>query len=614
MTRQRLILLSLAATAATLLHAGSTPAKGRISADHYQETVKFLASDAMKGRGTGTPQLKKAAAYIAGQFKALGIPPAAGNSYYQIFDVTTNARLAKGNELSYAVGGGKKQAASLGQEFNPYNFSGNAKVSGPVVFAGYGITAPEYDYDDYAGLDVQGKIVLVLRHEPQEFDEKSKFGGKVYTVHEQRQTKAVNAKFHGAKAVLFVNDMSNHPVDSDVVDKFSNNVGPNSPDIPFIQVKTELASHWLQPSGKNLKDWIEAVDKNLKPASFEIPGLTVDLAVNVQREVRQVPNVAAYLKGETDEYVILGAHFDHLGMGEQSSMAPDLAGKAIHHGADDNASGTAGLLELADYFAAQPKRKRGILFLAFSAEELGLIGSSYYVNHPLLPLDKAVTMINMDMIGRIKDGRVFVGGTGTGSTLLSILDETKPAHPRLKLDLSEQGGYGSSDHFSFTIKQVPVLFFFSGLHSDYHKPSDTWEKIDHVEAADLVNLVAEVTTRLQDAPRRPTYVKVSTPAPAATATASASGGGAWFGSVPDMGETKGGFKISDVTKGSPADVAGLKGGDLIVEFDGKTISNLYDFTYALRSKKPGDVVPIKYNRDGKILETKATLKSRSQMR
>lgn len=615
MTRQRMILVSLAASAALLLHAKSTPPKGVISADHYQQTVKFLASDALKGRGTGTPELKKAAAYIAGQFKALGIKPASGSSYYQTFDVTTNAKLGKGNELAYTVHGGKRQAAALSQEFNPYNFSGNARVSGPVVFAGYGITAPEYDYDDYAGLDVKGKIVLVLRHEPQEFDEKSKFGGKVYTVHEQRQTKAVNAKFHGAKAVLFVNDMSNHTVDSDVVDKFSSHVGPNSPDIPFVQVKASLVAQWLEPSGKNLKSWIEAVDKNLKPESFEIPGLTVDLDVNVQREVRQVPNVVAYLPGETDEYVILGAHFDHLGMGEQSSMAPDLAGKAIHHGADDNASGSAGLLELADYFAAQPKRKRGILFLAFSAEELGLIGSSYYVNHPILPLEKCVTMVNMDMIGRIKDGRVFVGGTGTGSTLMSLLDEVKPAHPKLKLDLSEQGGYGSSDHFSFTIKQVPVLFFFSGLHADYHKPSDTWEKIDNVDAADLVNLVAEVTIKLQEAPQRPTYVKVSTPAPAATASASASGGGgAWFGSVPDMGETKGGFKISDVTKGSPADVAGLKGGDLIVEFDGKAISNLYDFTYALRSKKPGDVVGLKYNRGGAVMETKATLKSRSQMR
>lgn len=614
MTRQRMILASLAAGFVLLLQAKTAPPKGKISADHYQQTVKFLASDELRGRGTGSPQLKKAAAYIAGQFKELGIKPAQASGYYQVFDVTTNAKLAKGNALSYAVNGGKKETAALGEEFNPYNFSGNGKLSGPVVFAGYGITAPEYDYDDYAGLDVKGKLVLVLRHEPQEFDEKSKFGGKVYTSHEQRQTKAVNAKFHGAKAVLFVNDMSNHPVDPDVVDKFSSHVGPNSPDIPFVQVKTELVSKWLQPTGKNLKDWIEAVDKGLKPQSFEIPGLTVDLDVNVQREVRQVPNVVAYLPGETDEYVILGAHFDHLGMGEQSSMAPDLAGKAIHHGADDNASGTAGLMELADYFAAQPKRKRGILFLAFSAEELGLIGSAYYVNHPILPLDKCVTMINMDMIGRIKDGKVFVGGTGTGSTLMGLLNEVKPAHPKLTLDLSEQGGYGSSDHFSFALKQVPVLFFFSGLHSDYHKPSDTWEKIDQVSAADLVNMVAEVTVKLQDAAQRPAYVKVTTHAPEATASASASGGGAWFGSVPDMGETKGGFKLSDVTKGSPADEAGLKGGDLIVEFDGKAISNLYDFTYALRAKKPGDEVTLKYARDGKVTETKTTLKSRRQMR
>ena len=254
---------------------------------------------------------------------------------------------------------------------------------------------------------------------------------------------------------------------------------------------------------------------------------------------------------------MLGAHFDHLGMGEQSSMAPDLAGKAIHHGADDNASGTAGLLELAGWFAGQPKQKRGILFLAFSGEELGLIGSSYYVNNPLLPLDKAVAMINMDMIGRIKDKRVFVGGSGTGAGFGAMLDQAKAKY-KLNLDMSDQGGYGSSDHFSFNTKQVPVLFFFSGLHSDYHKPSDTWEKIDQESASELLHLVADITTNLKTAAARPAFVKIQAPMPQATASASA-GGGAWFGSIPDMGESKGGFRLSDVTKDSPADEAGMKG-------------------------------------------------------
>jgi len=604
--------IAVAALAATFAWS-ATPAKGKISAESYRDTVKYLSSDQLKGRGTGSPQLEKAASFIAGQFKKSGIPPADGKSYYQRFRVTTKAKLGKGNALSYTLNGGAKTSLPLSQDFVPFNSSGNGKASGEVVFAGYGITAPEYGYDDYAGIDVKGKIVLLLRHEPQEFDDKSRFGGKGLTNHAMFTTKAVNAKFHGASAVVFVNDMMNHPSDPDQVEKFSNNVGPNSPDVPFVQIRAEVANQWLNAAGaKSLKDWAAEVDGDLKPRSFALAKLSVELTANVERQQKSVPNVAAYLKGETDEYVILGAHFDHLGMGEQSSMAPELAGKAIHHGADDNASGTAGLLELAAYFAGQPKQKRGILFLAFSGEELGLIGSSYYVNNPLLPLDKAVAMINMDMIGRIKDKRVFVGGTGTGTGLPAILDQAKAKY-KLNLDMSDQGGYGSSDHFSFNLKQVPVLFFFSGLHSDYHKPSDTWEKIGQDDAAELLHVVADVTSSLETAAVRPSFIKTQAPMPQASVNSGA-GGGAWFGSIPDMGETKGGFKLSDVTKGSPADEAGLKGGDLMTEFDGKPISNLYDFTYALRSKKPGDEVAIKYKRDGQEFATKTTLRSRAQRR
>lgn len=613
MTRTQLVSLLAAAALSVSMASAVTPAKGKISAESYRDTVKYLSSDELRGRGTGSPQLEKAAAFIASQFEKFGIPPADGKNYYQRFRVTTNANLGKGNSLSYTLNGGGKVTLPLPQEFVPFNSSGNGKASGAVVFAGYGITAPEYDYDDYAGVDVKGKIVMLLRHEPQEFDEKSKFAGKVYTNHAMMTNKAVNAKFHGARAVVFVNDMMNHPSDPDELDKFSRTVGPNSPDVPFVQVRAETADKWLAAGGeKNLKDWVAEVDRDLKPRSFEMAKLTVDLSTDVEREQKSVPNVTAYLKGETDEYVILGAHFDHLGMGEQSSMAPDLAGKAIHHGADDNASGTAGLLELAAWFAGQPRQKRGVLFLAFSGEELGLIGSSYYANNPVLPLNNAVAMINMDMIGRIKDKRVFVGGSGTGSGFGAMLDQAKAKYT-LNLDMSDQGGYGSSDHFSFNTKQVPVLFFFSGLHSDYHKPSDTWEKIDQNSAAELLHLVADVTTSLEAAETRPTFVKTQAPMPQATASASA-GGGAWFGSIPDMGESKGGFRVSDVTKGSPADEAGMKGGDLMTEFDGKPISNLYDFTYALRAKKPGDEVVLKYKRDGQEFTTKTTLRSRAQRR
>ncbi len=610
MTRRLASILTAGLLAAALAGAALRP--GVISEQSYRESVKFLAAPSLKGRLTGTPENEKAARWIAARFRELGLKPAPGQrDYFQRFEVTVSASLGKGNRLAESNGGGKPRALVAGQDFQPLNFSGNGRAAGEVVFAGYGITAPEYGYDDYAGIDAKGKIVLVLRHEPQEFDEKSPFAGRVYTSHAQVQNKAVNAKFHGAAAVLMVNDLPNHSGDEDRLDRFSGRVGPTSADIPFVQVRAAVAERWLERSGLSLKEWMEETDRTLKPRPAALAGLRVEVTADVVRRRSSSPNVAAYLPGETDESIIIGAHFDHLGLGEQSSMAPDQAGKAIHPGADDNASGTAGLLELAAYFAGRPKQKRGILFLAFSGEELGLIGSSFYVNHPLLPLEKTAAMINMDMIGRIQNGKVYVGGTGTGDSLKKILEESRAGSP-LQFDFSDQGGYGSSDHFSFVNKQVPVLFFFSGLHADYHKPSDTWDKINAAAAAQLLEVVARVAERLAGAEPRPQYVRVQMPQQ--PAMAGSAGSGAWFGSVPDMGQSKDGFRLSDVMKGSPAEAAGLKGGDVIVEFDGKPISNLYDFTYALRAKKPGETVAVKYRRDGQVYETKATLRSRGQMR
>ena len=251
-----------------------------------------------------------------------------------------------------------------------------------------------------------------------------------------------------------------------------------------------------------------------------------------------------------------------------------------------------------------------MLFLNFSGEELGLLGSSAYVSNPILPLNKAVAMLNMDMIGRIRDAKVFLSGSGTGSTFKPMLEEVK-AKTKLNLDFSEQGGYGSSDHTSFTTKQIPVLFFFSGLHADYHKPSDTADKIEAWNTAMLLEVVADISERLIAANDRPQFVRTADPRPQAVAGSSSSSGyGPYFGSIPDMSEVPGGFRISDVRENSPAAKAGLKSGDVIFEFDGKPIANLMDFTYALRAKKPGDPVTVKYRRAGEEIETKATLEQR----
>ena len=579
----------------------------------FLNDVKFLASKQLRGRATGSPELEKAAHFIAEQFRHAGLKPIDGKSYFQAFPVTTNARLGNANRFEYSLDG-STTTLKFQQDFIPFNFSSRAALAGQVVFAGYGITAPEYNYDDYAGIDVKGRIVLLLRHEPQEFDEHSVFSGKIYTEHAQFPSKASNAKIHGAAGIILVNDRAAHRGEPDDLEKFGATVGPADAGIPYVQIKADVAERWFTAAGKSFEDAQQAIDRDLHPQSFAFPdNLEIRANLDIERAVKTVHNVAGYLAGLTDEYIVIGAHYDHLGLGEQFSMAPSLVG-SIHPGADDNASGTAGVIELARWFSSQPKQKRGIMFLAFAGEELGLLGSSYFVNHPAFPMEKAVAMINMDMIGRIQSGKVHVGGVGTGSTLKPILEETIPKY-HLNVDFSDSTGYGSSDHTSFTTKQVPVLFFFSGLHADYHKPSDTWDKIDSAGATELLKLIADVGDRLRQDAVRPMFVRVKEASPhgsgAPTGSSSAGGGyGPNFGSIPDFTEIPNGVRFADVREDSPAAKAGLKAGDILVEFDGKPIQNLYDFTYALRAKKPGDEVLVKVLRDGQTLAVKVLLTQR----
>ena len=573
----------------------------KIDPNLYWNDVKYLASPELKGRATGSPELETAAAFLAGKYREFGIAPADGKSYLQAFDVTTNANLGPHNHFAFTESG--RTTTLNAADYVAFSFSSIGTFRGSVVFAGYGISAPEYHYDDYAGLDVKGKIVLVLRHEPQENDEKSVFAGKELTAHAAFTNKATNAKNHGAAAMILIDDAGNHPHDIAELVKFGSTDGPKDAGLEIVEVKESLIDGWFHDAGKNLATVQAQIDKELHPQSFAFPdSIRVDAEVDIRHEVSTVHNVAAYLPGTTDEYVIFGAHYDHLGMGGQFSLAPSVT--AIHPGADDNASGTAGVIELARWYAKQPKQKRGILFLNFSGEELGLLGSAWYVAHPELPLEKAVAMINMDMIGRIREGKVFVGGASTGSGLRPMLEKVAAKYP-LKIDFSEGPESSSSDHTSFITGQVPSLFFFSGLHGDYHKPSDTADKIDASDAATLLTMVSEIADDLRVEIDRPQFVKAA-PNPHGGSVGpvggTASGYGPWFGSIPDFGEGVKGVKFADLTPGSPAAKAGFKAGDVMVEFDGKKIDNLYDFTYALRAKQPGEKVQVKVLREGKAIE------------
>ena len=594
--------LAAVALGLALTAASASPSLPNADPVRYLDDIKALTTPNMEGRGDGTKGLGRAASLIEHRYKQLGLKPAGSHGYLQPFTVITGAKL-KGKNRVDVQQGGYKESLKLNQEFVPFSFSSSGAETGHMVFAGYGATAEEFGYDDYAGLDVKDKIVLLLRYEPPGFADKS--GHQGLTQHAQIITKAINARNHGAKAVILVNGKMGEG-EEDLLTRFGSVSGPENVGILLVQAKNSVADGWLRRIGKSLVEAQAQIDHSTKPASFEFPGdLQVAVDVGIETTRATVNNVLAYLPGKTDEYVILGAHYDHLGYGNYDSLAPSQIGQ-IHPGADDNASGTAGLLELARILSPMKGQlQRGILFASFAGEELGLLGSAEWVKEPTMPLDHAVAMINMDMIGRIKDNKVYIGGVGTGSTFRSLLEQAS-ANSGFKVEYS-QGGYAASDHTSFVAKKIPVLFFFSGLHSDYHKPSDTWEKINPNSAAQLVNVVAKVGEDLAGAAERPQFQVVAEDKPSAGGGA---GYGPYFGSIPDFGQVETGVRFSDVKPGSPAAKAGLKGGDVLVQFGDKPIKNLYDFTDALRRSKVGDVVEVTVLRDGKPIKASVKLEQR----
>jgi hypothetical protein len=594
--------------------AGPSPAKEaeqQFTSKEFLGPIKYLASDKLKGRGDGTKELDEAAQYIAKHFKKFRLKPAGDNgTYLQRFMITVGAQMGPNNSVTYQSGAIRTALAA--QDFVPFSFSEAVTVQAPLVFAGYGISAPEFDYDDYKGIDAKGKIVLVLRHEPQENDEKSVRAGKQLTTHAEIVNKAINARNHGAVGMILVNDLGNHPGESDELLKFGTLTGPEEMQIAALQVKAAVVDEWLKPSGKSLEELRQAIDKDLSNHSFALPPpAQVALLVDIEQIRKQVANVLGVLSSQDEELagqcIVIGAHYDHLGLGDQHSLAPSQIGQ-IHHGADDNASGTSAVLELADGFGHErPRPTHTLVFVAFAGEETGLLGSSYYTSHPACSLDKTLAMVNMDMIGRVSKNKLYVGGTGTSPGFKKLVED---ADRDVGLELGySASGYGASDHMSFTIRSVPVLFFFSGLHSDYHKPSDTWEKINAEDGAKVVRLVAQVVDGLDQLKERPTFVRVAEPTP--SAMGGGGGYGPYFGSIPDFGAAEhGGVKFADVRDGSPAAKAGFKAGDTLIDFGGKKIDNLYDFTYALRAHKAGDKVPVTVLRNGEKLTREVTLEVR----
>src|SRR5882672_93118 len=574
-----------------------------LSPIRYMRDVTYLASDELKGRGDGSPELDRAADYIAEQFRLAGLSPAGeAKSYFQGFDITTGAVLGAKNEFS--MGGANLR---INDDFVPINFSSTAEFEGALVFAGYGITAPEYKYDDYSRIDASGKIAVVFEREPQENDPKSVFAGTGLTAHASFTNKAINARLHGAKGVIFIAAPSQETEDLGLAERQE---AESDLGISAVHTKRATLVKAFKDAGKDPAALQQAIDKDLTPQSFAFSGARARIATDVVRTRKTIRNVIGVLPGADpilkDEWVVVGAHYDHLGLGNRNSLAPSQIGE-VHHGADDNASGTAGVMELARIAAENNHAwKRSVLFIAFAGEEIGLLGSSDFANHPTVPLKGIDAMINMDMIGRVTNNRLFIGGVGTSPSLKQIVEDlNKPAG--LDLNFSDSG-YGSSDHTSFNAKKIPVLFFFSGLHTDYHKPSDTADKINAEGAVKVLSVVYGTVDRLATDTQRLPYHEIAQPPQAGRG--GGGGYGPYFGSVPDFRDDLKGVLFSDVQNNSPAAKAGLKGGDLLVEFDGKQILTLSDYAYALRTKKPGDIVAVVVKRNGQDVKTDVTLEAR----
>jgi aminopeptidase YwaD len=567
--------------------------------------LAWLADDAREGRGVGTPGVAAAAAYLAEGFREAGLSPGGDDgSFIQRFEMPVEIRVSKAS-LSL-------RAAPLarGSDFEPFLSSGDGAASGEPVFAGYGISAPELGYDDYEKLDVAGRIVLVLDDRPT--GEKSPLRGPQATELLRRAFKIASARARGATALLVAPSGPPGPGDPPLPGNAGRdwaNPTQQSSALPVIALSWEAASRIVAAAGgPGLAARKHRIDSDGKPASASLPGAEVALEVAVERRRGMEANVVAILPGRDPELkrqaVVVGAHYDHLGRGEFGSLAPDRRGE-IHNGADDNASGAAGLLELARAFAAQPRTRRSLVLVAFSGEEAGLAGSREYAAAPPIPMASTVAMVNLDMIGRLREGGLYIFGTETSPDFPKLVRRGADA-ARIGVNLS-QGAFSPSDQTSFLAQGVPVLFFFTGTHGAYHTPDDDAAETNSEGEADVLQVVYETVRELADADARPTLIAV----PERDLGDVGPGYGPYLGTIPDFGGKPGeGVLLQGVRKGSPAEAAGLRAGDRIVEFDGVAVANLEEYAALLFGAHTGQRVMIVAERDGERIAVEATLGQR----
>ncbi|MCZ6777027.1 MAG: M20/M25/M40 family metallo-hydrolase [Ignavibacteria bacterium] len=606
MTRKASLILALCLT--PLDHLSGQTSTPEITAEELKAHVKFLASDESEGRASGTEGNQKAAEYIADLMAKYNLEPAGNDgTYFQSFDFVSSVELGQDNSLAFegsGVIGGYRQL-EVDADFRPFAFTTNETVSGPLAFVGYGISAPDNDYDDYKDIEVTGKVAVVLRYSPDGSDphgELNRFSSF--------RNKGRTARDKGAKGLIIVTGRADEEEDELVKLRFDHSFASSG--ILVISMKRSVLEDLLRPHGLDLAAIQDSINQMKKPITFDLPNVEVTITTNVEKIISQTANIAGYLEGadpeSVDEVIVLGAHMDHLGYGGPGSGSLEPDTHAIHNGADDNASGTAGLLELMQAFAATRENlKRDILFIAFSGEELGTLGSRHYVNNPYFPLNQSIAMINMDMIGRLENRSLTVYGTGTSPDWNGLLDKYN-VDSMFTLERVEDG-FGPSDHSQFYAKDIPVLFFFTGTHSDYHKPSDDWEKLDYLSEEKIVCYIYDIAKDINVQTEKPVFVKVESASPMA-GLGDRRAFSVTLGIIPDYGGSSEGMKIGGIRPQGPAEKAGLQAGDVIVRMAGSKVLNIYDYMGILGELKHGDEVEVEVMREGKRLIFEARMQKR----
>lgn len=561
-----------------------------ISSKDLHTYVEFLASDSLKGRKPGTTGINVAAKYVRNHFRQAGLKLMFQKGF-QYFEIVTDVQLGSLNKLSF-----NSFEGILKKDFIPLSFSSNGSFDAPVIFAGYGfdISTDSLNWSDYRGIDVKGKWVMIFRDDPELDNSNSKF-----IPYSDIRSKVLTAKDQGAAGILMVTPRGVEKEDKLMPLVVENNDVTSG--LPVINITRETADRILQPSSISCDSLEKIMVRTKVPKSFD-SGTKLKGVTEVIQKREKTSNVVGMLAGSDpvlkDEFIVVGAHYDHLGLGGQGSGSrmPDTV--AVHNGADDNASGTAMVMELAKKFGSlKTKPKRSIIFVAFSSEEIGLLGSKYFVNHPPVDIKSMKTMFNYDMVGRFdkEKNAISVGGTGTSAEADTILKQHEKDLPFTVTHAPD--GYGPSDHAAFYGANIPVFYFNSGVHTDYHTPFDDTEKIDF----DNMKIIGDFSYNvIMTVGNYPTALVFKESGKKESAGRSGRRLKVTLGIMPDFaGTEKKGLRIDGVTKDGPADKGGMKKGDIITGINGMTVGNIYEYMSRLQKLKHGMTVNVEVIRDGK---------------